>query len=228
MAGMIFYKRRSDGVLVPVSPGPQGLKGDKGDKGDAGEDFTPTDADTRYINADGDTMTGPLVVPAPTAASHAAQVTAIDPATGRLAIGGMEIGTTGRRDMTSLILPGALDPANTGTLVVSRTGQVVTWEFSRLLLAAGSGTLNLLSTGSIVPAGFRADAPTSASGGDVTRGNNLTVRQQVTCLTITLAWLWEQPLSGVSTNTRPDVGITGQLSYRVISPWPTTLPGTPA
>ena len=76
MAGQVFYKRKSDGAIIPINPGPKGDKGDtgpqgpKGDPGQDGQDFTPTDADARYVNADGDTMTGPLIVDTGSMANH--------------------------------------------------------------------------------------------------------------------------------------------------------------
>ena len=36
MAGQVFYKRKSDGAIIPINPGPKGDKGDTGDQGPAG------------------------------------------------------------------------------------------------------------------------------------------------------------------------------------------------
>ena len=61
-------------------------------------------------------------VPAATAATYAAQVSAIDSVTGRLAIGGFEMGTTpGLRDVSSLLINGW-----TGQVILRREGNTVT------------------------------------------------------------------------------------------------------
>jgi hypothetical protein len=51
-----MYYRAQDGTLIPM-----GYPGPKGDKGDPG-DLTQATADSRYVNVDGDTMTGSLTV----------------------------------------------------------------------------------------------------------------------------------------------------------------------
>jgi len=33
----MFYKRKNDGAIVPINPGPKGEKGEKGDKGEPGD-----------------------------------------------------------------------------------------------------------------------------------------------------------------------------------------------
>jgi hypothetical protein len=66
--GQMFYKRLSDGVLVPINIGPEGPQGPTGEQGPAGPPgpataqggITQVDADNRYINADGDAMLGDL------------------------------------------------------------------------------------------------------------------------------------------------------------------------
>lgn len=57
-----------------------------------GDDFAPLASPT---------FTGSVTVPAGNAAGEAAQVSAYDATTGRLAIGGVEMGSTGWRDLTA-------------------------------------------------------------------------------------------------------------------------------
>jgi hypothetical protein len=172
---------------------------------------------TGAINAGGTVAVSPA-----TAAGQAPQVTAIDAVTGRLAIGGVEMGSTGRRNVTADM--SNIDPANTGQLLVTRVGNVVTWDFNQLLLLAGTGVINLSTT---LPLGFRPDRLTH---GAVCRWNSGSMIQWVSFNAGVLTWLSEQNVGnahGGTTTTRPTVGITGQVSYRVTSAFPTALPGVP-
>ncbi len=127
---------------------------------------------------------------------------------------------TGWRDVSGSL--SNLDGSNAGTLKVARRGSRVVWEFSNLLLASGSGALALWTS---IPTGFRADKPIFASG-SAHRINSQVYLQSVAVNSTAISWNSETNLaSGAATATRPAVGITGQMSYDVISGWPTSLPG---
>jgi hypothetical protein len=128
---------------------------------------------------------------------------------------------SGRRDVTSLA--GNLDPANTGKVYVSRMDSTVTWEFHNLLLAAGTGLVAVIAA---IPQGFRGDSPAMASG-IAYRNNSLNFAQHLAVNATALSWMVEQNLlTNTATQARPTVGITGQMTYRVVYAIPPALPGT--
>lgn len=170
-----------------------------------------------------------LTIPAATAATHAAQVSAIDAATGRLAIGGREIGDTGWRDITSFIHAGVLHASNAGKLLVKRNGDMVTLFTFNLWLAAGTGLVNLLdgTPGHLIPTGFQVSGQgafqllhsfRSNSGVEV---SNFSIYSGAA-----LAWVSETILtSGTTTSTRPPISLMGQVTYLTSDVWPASLPG---
>lgn len=91
-----------------------------------------------------------VVVPAATAATHAAQVSAIDATTGRLAIGGVEIGNTGWRDISASFVNGWALGA--GRFLIRRVGLHVQCYFENYALDGNIATDTLILT---LPAGFR-------------------------------------------------------------------------
>ena len=85
--GQMFYKRRSNGELVPINLGPRGPQGEQGLQGIQGEPgppvaeggITQVDADERYLQTAGDTMVGDLILTnPPTQDSHAASKEYVD------------------------------------------------------------------------------------------------------------------------------------------------------
>lgn len=134
-------------------------------------------------------------------------------------------GDTGARNVTGLL--SSLDPANTGLVRLRRENNIVTWSFSSVLLAGGSGTATFWTN---VTFGFRAHiaGDTGYAGGDVFRHNSLGSAQRIVAFGASIAWLCETTVGSPGTPIRPSVPITGQISYRTDSTWPSVLPGTAA
>lgn len=166
----------------------------------------------RTRNATTIAPTTPPVVGAP------APVTAYDPVTGRLAIGGVEVGNTGRRIIiTSAQLTTAFGGTVTGAgITISRHGNVVFLEFSAT--NASGSSLNAATLGTI-PTGFRPSVVgrmllsrvngfgTSAALGFTPAGTVFGI-YDLPALSTWGAW----PVEGVISYTTPDA-------------WPVTLPG---
>lgn len=151
-----------------------------------------------------------VVVPAPTADSQAAQVTAIDPTTGRLAIGGMEIGDTGWRVLA------ALNGWTAERLWLRRIGVMVYLHIRDLNGAAQTAVTVTEWTES----GF---SPIAAESTIVPQ--NATGSTGIAALTVNTAdkvLAYEVDDGGLPTATRT------MLSWATDEAWPTTLPGTPA
>jgi hypothetical protein len=187
-----------------------------------------TQAATAYAALTGATFTGLVALPATApGVNGAARYTAIDPATGRIAINGQEIGDTGWRDVTSICVPGSLDPANVGTFQMLRQGNFVTYRFVNLLMAPGSGSLTLVNGD--IESGFRL--PLTSPGTFLqflaTRANSALERQNLTGFSERIDWYSRTTLtSGATSTNRPTNGISGQVTFVTPDPWPSVNPGT--
>lgn len=135
------------------------------------------------------------------------------------------VGDTGWRNVTSLVTPESLDPANTGTLAIRRTEAGVSLRFINLRLTPGAGMLML--TVSTILTGFR---PITYFTTEIARSNNLTFANAVVMNSGQIAWLGERSTGAASaTANRPTVGIQGTTSlFSPADTWPSPLPGTPA
>lgn len=140
-------------------------------------------------------------VPAATAATHAAQVTAIDATTGRLAIGGQEIGDTGLRTIHGSLANGWT--GGFGTLTIRRTGNVVTLNLFGIDAAAATNAAFV-----VIPAGF--GPPQSNYFGGIT-GRPSTEFFLVA--------------GAASVESRAAVAYYQSLTWTTREPWPVALPG---
>ena len=115
------------------------------------------DADESIVNM---TDAVAVAVPAATVATHAAQVSAIDAVTGRLAIGGVEMGSTGWRNI-STAFKAALNAASakfvtTGAafdVYIRRDGKQVTLSVYDNFQTDGTAFNQVVAN--LIPAGFR-------------------------------------------------------------------------
>jgi hypothetical protein len=155
------------------------------------------------------TFTGNVVVPAATAATHAAQVTAMDATTGRLAIGGREIGDTGWRQASDF-LTAAWEPvsANETFVAIRRTGDLV---HIRLIIENVSGVTQTVGAQVLVlPSGWAPEGFSQAAQATDGGGNGLTTA---------FNGRWDLMISVA------DAGVVNvAATYPVSSAWPTTLP----
>ncbi len=157
-----------------------------------------------------------VTVPAATAASHAAQVSAIDATTGRLAIGGMEVGDTGWRNVSGDILNGfALNGAD-AALSLRRNGDTVklvgvyintTGATANTLYAFGTGFRPNLDIYKYV--GWPTFNATNYAAGDAVR-------------------LGGSGVSTIQTTERGAAFAVFTAEFETHDPWPTSLPGTAA
>jgi hypothetical protein len=92
-----------------------------------------------------------VIVPAPTAATHAARVDTYTAATGRIVIAGQEVGSTGTRDISATVLNSFTADATYKILLI-RYGNTV--NIAARVAAPGSQT-----TWVAVPTGFRPGSP---------------------------------------------------------------------
>jgi hypothetical protein len=157
-----------------------------------------------------------VTVPAATAATHAAQVSAIDAATGRLAIGGKEIGDTGWRNVSSLLLNGWTQSG--GVVLLRRQGRRVTlWiaGTSNQGIDASAATSNVFLRS---PSGFSlGTSPTNA------RYYFMDV-DGVLVKTYTA----NDDLGASGFGTAVKVQTMGEQTWHTADAWPSTLPGTAA
>lgn len=146
-----------------------------------------------------------VTVPAATAATHAAQVSAIDADTGRLAIGGIELGDTSWRDISSVLL----GTWTADTFQVRRKGDVVEFRFENLANGATTSVLSAFN------AGFRP------VGAIVTGLLSPTTTPELVNAAIVRF--------NTSGNMFADNTVSnyGQVSFMTTAAWPTSLPGTP-
>jgi hypothetical protein len=148
-------------------------------------------------------MTGAtsVEVPAATAATHAAQVSAITSGTGQLQIGGIEMGDTGWRNVAS----GVINGFTATEILIRRTGNTVHFRFQI------DGTSKTDNNFYLCDSGFRGQSPNSYYP---YRTGSTTV-------------VWG--FGGVGwavASTSSD--IRAAYSYPTNEAWPTSLPGTAA
>jgi hypothetical protein len=177
-----------------------------------------------------------VTVPAATAATQAAQVSAIDAATGRLAIGGIEMGSTGWRrlveyDATGTLVSGTAFPTQftaqtTGVqyIDIKRAGNYMFMRMSRFFTATTAiGAGAIISWNVPIPYGFTTDyegvgsfdnAPISRLAGIRVFNNSLLFR-------FDSAASQGQVLFG-----NPSGGTSNYGPVPALDAWPTVLPGT--
>ena len=152
------------------------------------------------------TFTGSVTVPAGNAAGEAAQVSAYDATTGRLAIGGVEMGSTGWRDLTALQVNGWAFT----TIQLHRNGSHCTLRGVWPTTADDSKTSDTFYT---LPSGYRSslllDQPVR---------NPSTVAGPFIRINVAGAL---QALSSSSTST-----VYFSITWVTTAAWPTSLPGT--
>ena len=152
------------------------------------------------------TFTGSVTVPAGNAAGEAAQVSAYDATTGRLAIGGVEMGSTGWRDLTAAQTNGWAFT----TIQLHRNGSHCTLRGVWPTTADDSKTSDTFYT---LPSGYRSslllDQPVR---------NPSTVAGPFIRINVAGAL---QALSSSSTST-----VYFSITWVTTAAWPTSLPGT--
>ena len=167
-------------------------------------------------------------VPAATAATHAAQVSAIDAATGRLAIGGREIGDTGLRKIATWTAAGVVTgtmpvglepiPGTAGYITMQRTENVVEVKFWQARIkTVAAGHINL-------PTGF---GPTNGNMGVYDRGESIVAHRPGTGTVLLL--MTPQSLSGtewwISGSVNDQLSVGANMKFLTTQAWPATLPG---
>jgi len=157
-----------------------------------------------FVGVTGDqTIAGKLSISAATAATHAAQVSAIDATTGRLALGGKEIGDTGWREVP---------PINGWTadlLQIRRVGNIV------FLKVAGLDGGSATSPGFLaMPGGFAGILNDDLRNAFIDNDGGETVRTYGGS-----SWLVAGSYTAVTALYAAD-------SMPVAVSWPTSLPGT--
>jgi hypothetical protein len=165
---------------------------------------------------------GSVTVPVPTASGQAAQISAIDAATGRLAIGGREIGDTGWRNISSLLLngwTGKLEVRRVGPDVIFRTG----YSGSNSLDGSAATDATFLNPAALPP-GFRWDTGFSSD-------RSIPFYQTTGAAIVSGYWFqsdWSAPGFGAAANKY--TFFTGEVrnTAPVSGGWPTSLPGTAA
>lgn len=178
-------------------------------------------------------FTGTVTVPVVTAPNQAAQVTAYDAVTGRLAIGGVEMGNTGWRTLVSWDAAGAYTYNAEGSLAADFAPLVGTAGWIRVIRKGGYASLMFLGiqTASIIngatsytifnafPSAF---TPYIASGSHVgvIDGGTFVFRVGSPALA-----LRQQTGQGVASGT-PIAGVSAiTLTYPCAITWPTSLQG---
>lgn len=159
------------------------------------------------------TFTGNVVVPAGNAANEAAQITAFDATTGRLAIGGYEIGDSGYRSVSSTLESFLTAVSAAGR--IRRTGNVVFFAItsqSAVTKTFTTGAWELLYT---LPSGFRPEEPTM---------DQLVTGAFEAGTTPPRAGLRGGNPSVLGSATNPRIYFAGTWTTR--DAWPASLPGT--
>lgn len=221
-AGQVFtYRRRTGPVWEPAL-----VNVDKPLLPDTAAIADDPDFASHYAPLANPTFTGSVVVPAANAANEAAQVTAYDATTGRLAIGGHEVGDTGWRDISaeswfeSTVWVKHSVSAEAACRI-RRTGNVV--EFVAFLqpvtsiASSGSTILNAIPDGwrrkygSYMP--YTADGWFGSAGGSavVVYPSTGTNYLQVT----------KKTLANIGTDA-----LAISCTWTTIDAWPAALPGT--
>jgi hypothetical protein len=175
--------------------------------------------DTGQVNFAGDA--GGVVVPAITGASQAAQVTAYDATTGRLAIGGVEMGDTGMRNISTLLDPAYV--AASSMLRIVRTGKMVMVQGELTTDATPpAGQPAMIAN---LPAGFRP--PLNTVTGNYVQfaiweatGTAIIHPGRIRHTTATLEFV------GVAPANKPANRFS--VTYYTGDAWPATLPGVAA
>lgn len=195
-------------VITPGPEGPPGQDGAPGPEGSPGQDGAP--GAPGQDGAAGETLHADVWVSGtePGGATPVSPIiTAYDPTTGRLALGGIEMGDTGVRDITGLLAAGY-----TGSLYLRREGATVYLTVNRLEWVDG-GILALS-----LPDGFHG-----ASGRQVrvvVAGGTTTAN---TCqLEANAGSVFVQDRSKLSSGN----AAYAEVSWRTEQDWPTVLPGT--
>lgn len=136
-------------------------------------------------------------------------------ATGRLAIGGREIGDTGWRNIP-------VGNGWTGNVHVRRTGQAVSVKF---FVVDPIAATNEVVTATALPSGF---APTHWVGFDVARspGSGQLSPATVTGIFKSDGFVTFPGLSGSANRIVGEFGIASEFTHYSAGAWPTVLPGT--
>lgn len=179
-------------------------------------------ADARYVNITGDTMTGPLVVPPPTAPGHpAALVRVPDPTTGDVGLPGWAGSDTGWRDVSAFLYPGYTVSVSNGTCSVRRLASQVHYRL-KLDVATGAGALPLKRIpGFFVPT---FEQTQNLAGGFVKAGAG-----QPLPATPWQYGYWTTNSTGPLTleaGIALPITLTFRGSHETVDAWPASLPGT--
>ena len=167
-----------------------------------------------------------VTVPAATAANQAAQVTAVDATNGRLAIGGIEMGDTGWRDVsaTNLNTTDWRLSVPYGLAQVRRIGSMVYWRFN----VVGVNTSTTLLTG-LIPSGF---LPWPSSPPQILSLPPVQYSTLPDRAIVDEGYLFGGYTGSARTLRTPasttDWTYVWNLEYTTEDAWPTSLPGTPA
>lgn len=184
------------------------------------------------------TFTGNVVVPTADASNEAACTTAIDAATGRMAINGVELGDTGWRkvfswtggvqDATNQIASinlTAWTPVGTGYLAIRRIGRTVLYAIpvsgaGLRGFGGGIGTIRSFSASTWVPSGFS----NNGTIGSLAYASYPSY-MGATPLSFTFGSSSLAPaLYGVAAGFHVEIWTA---SHPTDTPWPSTLPGVP-
>lgn len=148
---------------------------------------------------------GTVIVPAISGTGQAAQVTAYDATTGRLAIGGVEMGSTGWRDISSLLTNGWA--ATSGAAVyMKRTGNTVHIG-GRL-----DGSAQTNAQFYTLPSGFQAGVSDASTFVGITGGTTVSAGY----MSSTTSLFLNSSLTGIRFG----------FSFQAQTTWPASLPGT--
>ncbi len=163
--------------------------------------------DTGHLSLSGSAA---VEVPAPTGAGQAAQVTAVDPTTGRMDLNGVPLGDTGWRAVPLLNGWAAL------TCNLRRIGSTVHMSLIHVSAAEASS-----ADAAIIPYGFTFAGHSGAVGylGDARSASSANFKSTAVLSAGSTLRLHTGMAGG---------GNSGQLSWATTDPWPTSLPGTPA
>ena len=158
------------------------------------------------------TATGVTIVPAATAATHAAQVSARDATYGQLAIGGVEMGDTGWRDVTA----DAAAALTAGTIRMKRHGNTVHVSLLGTKMAVNTTYYTL-------PTGFGID---NYSG--MYYSFSQLARSAASVNTVWMRSIGQALHISSHTGTWNASGdyLNASFSFETQNAWPTTLPGT--
>ena len=229
MAGALTLASDPTGSLDAATKQYVDTYGLGGDPASSASSVSIADADSYYVGTEVEaalqevgllkaplaspTFTGSVIVPAADAATEAAQVSAIDATTGRLAIGGVELGDTGWRDVTD----DCTATLTAGAVHIKRQGSRV------YIKLTSDARLADTSTYYVLPSGFVPDNDYHFGSFGATRPANLDK--------ITFQRLRNASLSTVQVPAPYDA-TAYYVNHTVDVPcsraWPSSLPGTAA